>query len=179
MPPVKKYSEEELYSELKGRSRLAFEYLYDNYSPALYGVIFNIVRSEETANDVLQEAFVKIWNNIAQYDPAKAKLYTWMINVARNVAIDKLRSKQEKADRILKNDKEFIYQNNSASHTFIDGIGVGKLVENLDEEQKQIIDFLYFKGYTQSETAEELGIPLGTVKSRVRLAITKLRKHFS
>lgn len=172
------YTEEVLVAEIKGKSRKAFEYLYDNYSPALLGVIYNVLRNEEASNDALQEVFVKIWNNIHNYDPSKAKLYTWMLNIARNHAIDKLRSKAMKTDRELRNDKNFVSHINGNVSTFVDGIGLQKLIDGLDIEQRQIIDYIYFQGYTQSEVAEELNIPLGTVKSRVRLAVNKLRKHF-
>ncbi len=176
--PLATYTEEVLVAEIKGKSRKAFEYLYENYSPALLGVIYNVLRNEEASNDALQEVFVKIWNNIHNYDPSKAKLYTWMLNIARNHAIDKLRSKAMKTDRELRNDKNFVSHINGNVSTFVDGIGLQKLIDGLDIEQRQIIDYIYFQGYTQSEVAEELNIPLGTVKSRVRLAVNKLRKHF-
>lgn len=172
------YTEEVLIAEVKGKSRKAFEYLYENYSPALYGVIFNVLRNEEASNDALQEVFVKIWSNIQNYDPGKAKLYTWMLNIARNHAIDKLRSKAMKTDKELRNDRTFVEHINGNTSTYVDGIGLQKLVDGLDTEQRQIIDYIYFQGYTQAEAAEELNIPLGTVKSRVRLAVNKLRKHF-
>ncbi len=178
MDKAKKYTEEFLYSALRSKSKTAFEYLYDNYSPALYGVIFNILKNEEASNDALQEVFVKIWNNFDSYNPERSRLYTWMMNIARNHSIDKLRSKAMKGDRELKNDKEFIRNSSATLSPFVDGIGVKKLVDDLDKEQKDIIELLYFQGFTQSEAAEELSIPLGTVKSRVRLAMNKLRKHF-
>jgi len=174
----KKYTEEFLYSGLRSKSKKAFEYLYDNYSPALFGVIYNILQNEEASNDALQEVFVKIWNNFDSYDPERSRLYTWMMNIARNHAIDKLRSKAMKGDRELKNDKEFVKAASGTATTFVDGIGVHKLVDDLEKEQKEVINLLYFQGFTQSEAAEELNIPLGTVKSRVRLAMNKLRKHF-
>lgn len=179
MDKAKKYTEEFLYSALRSKSKTAFEYLYDNYSPALYGVIFNILKSEEASNDALQEVFVKIWNNFDSYDPERSRLYTWMMNIARNHSIDKLRSKAMKSDRELKSDKNFIRNNSTVSSPFTDGIGLKKLVDDLEKEQKDIIELLYFQGFTQTETAEELNIPLGTVKSRVRLAMNKLRKHFT
>jgi RNA polymerase sigma-70 factor (ECF subfamily) len=176
---AKKYTEEFLYSGLRSKSKQAFEYLYDNYSPALYGVVYNILHNEEASNDALQEVFVKIWNNFDSYDPERSRLYTWMMNIARNHAIDKLRSKAMKGDKELKNDKEFIRNVSGSLSQFTDGIGLNKLVNELEKEQKDIIDLLYFKGFTQTEAAEELNIPLGTVKSRVRLAMNKLRKHFT
>ncbi len=174
----KKYDEQLLYSELKGKSKHAFEYLYDNYSPALYGVIFNVLRDEDLSNDALQEVFVKIWNNFDLYDPQKSRLYTWMLNIARNHSIDKLRSKNVSGRKDIKTDRDFVARNNNHPEQFIEGIGLRKLVECLDEEQKIVVDLLYFQGFTQAEAAEELNIPLGTVKSRVRIAIHKLRKYF-
>lgn len=178
MDKAKKYTEEFLYSALRSKSKTAFEYLYDNYSPALYGVIFNILKNEEASNDALQEVFVKIWNNFDSYNPERSRLYTWMMNIARNHSIDKLRSKTMKGDRELKSDKDFIRNSSATSSPFTDGIGLKKLVDDLESEQKDIIELLYFQGFTQSEAADELSIPLGTVKSRVRLAMNKLRKHF-
>jgi RNA polymerase sigma factor (sigma-70 family) len=174
----KKYSEEFLCSGLRSKSKTAFEYLYDNYSAALYGIVFNILHQEEASNDALQEVFVKIWNNFDSYDAQRSRLYTWMANIARNHAIDKLRSKTFKGENSLKTDKEFV-NNTTVISQFVDGIGLKKLVDDLEEEQKAIIDLLYYKGFTQSEAAEELSIPLGTVKSRARLAMNKLRKYFT
>jgi RNA polymerase sigma factor (sigma-70 family) len=173
----KKYDEDLLYSELKSKSRKAFEYLYDNYSPALYGVIYNVLREEEASNDALQEVFVKIWNNFDTYDPVKSRLYTWMLNIARNHSIDRLRSKTTADRKDLKKDKDFV-ERQQQPEPFVEGIGLRNLVDHLEEEQKIVIDLLYFQGFTQAEAAEELNVPLGTVKSRVRIAIHKLRKYF-
>lgn len=178
MDRPKKYDEEALYAELKTKSRKAFEYLYDNYSAALYGVILNILHNEENSNDALQEVFVKIWNNFDSYSPQKSRLYTWMLNIARNHAIDKLRAKGIADKKDVKKDRLFAETRSKGQETFVEGIGLRKLVDHLDEEQKVVIDLLYFKGFTQAEAAEELKIPLGTVKSRVRIAIHKLRNFF-
>lgn len=102
-----------------------------------------------------------------------------MANIARNHAIDKLRSKAIKAERELKKDTVYAKTITTTSSQFTDGIGLKKLVDDLDKEQKDIIELLYFRGFTQSEAAEELSVPLGTVKSRVRLAMNKLRKYFT
>lgn len=173
-----KYTEEALIRDLKGRSRKAFDYLYDNYSSALYGIVYGVVKNEETADEVLQDVFVKIWNNIDSYDPAKGKLYTWMLNIARNQGIDRLRAGKNEAQRKVKLEGTSEAMAATSLNTHIEGIGLRKLVDHLDKDQRDIIDLLYFKGFTQTEAAEELAIPLGTVKSRVRLAVNKLRKLF-
>lgn len=163
---------------LKARDENALRALYDHYSAALYGVIFRIVNDKETAEDILQETFVKIWNNSAGYDSSRGRLYTWMLNIARNNAIDKTRSKNFKSEGQVRNIEDFVYsvekQHNESIPT--DHIGLKKLVEGLKPEQRQLIDLLYFNGYTQTEVADEFGIPLGTVKTRVKAAITRLRE---
>jgi RNA polymerase sigma-70 factor (ECF subfamily) len=151
------------------------------YSSSLYGVISRIITDTPTAEDVLQETFVKIWHSFSSYSAEKGRLFTWMVNIARNLAIDKLRSKDFKNQN-----KNQELENNV---TFIDGqkntvykpelLGIKELVETLKPEQKSILDLVYFKGYTHVEAAEELGIPLGTIKTRLRMAILQLRKFFN
>ncbi|CAN5918198.1 sigma-70 family RNA polymerase sigma factor [soil metagenome] len=171
-------TEPELISLLKARDELGLRVLYDHYSAALYGVILRIVIERETAEDVLQESFVKIWNNSASYDASKGRLYTWLLNVARNTAIDKTRSKNFRKGAQVQSIEDFVYtvdkQHNNT--TAIDHIGLRKFVDELKPDQKQLIDLLYFGGYTQSEAAEELNLPLGTVKTRVKAALTRLRE---
>ena len=171
-------SEEMLFSGLRNKNKFAFQYLYDNYSSALYGVIFNILSHKEASDDTLQEVFVKIWGNFDSYDPQRSRLYTWMLNIARYHAIDKLRSKEMKCDRHLKRDKEFAKKLSFSPAPFVEGIGLKKLLDYLDKEQKDVIELVYFQGFTHTEAAEELNIPLGTVKTRLRLAIIKLRTIF-
>lgn len=163
---------------LKARNETALRALYDHYSAALYGVIFRVVGEKETAEDLLQETFVKIWNNSAAYDPSKGRLYTWMLNIARNNAIDKTRSKNYRNEGQVRSLEDFVYEagKQHSQVTTTDHIGLKKLVEGLKPEQKELVDMLYFGGYTQTEAAEELGIPLGTVKTRIKAAITRLRE---
>src|SRR5712671_153110 len=87
------YSEQELVSALKAKDDQAFSYLYDHYSGALYSIIFQIVKTPESASDTLQEVFVNIWRKIESYDPLKGRLFTWMLNISRNASIDMIRSK--------------------------------------------------------------------------------------
>ena len=174
--PVKKYSEEELVNLLKLEDKSAFSYLYDNYSAALFGVILKILnQDEETAEDVLQDAFIKIWKKITSFDPLKGTLFTWMLNIARNTAIDKVRSFKNLSIQSINNNVhsvDKIHQHKSVE----DRIGIKEIVNTLKPEYQSIIDLAYFKGYTQEEISIELNLPLGTVKTRARAALVELRK---
>ncbi len=178
MQSAVKYSEEDLITLLQRRDQTAFAYLYDNYSAALNGVIARMVDDTQLAEDILQETFVKIWNNFGQYDAAKGRLFTWMINITRNLTIDTLRSKGYKKQQKISQDENFVSstQDKNFSTSKFDTIGIRKQVQNLKPDQKIIIDLAYFGGYTQEEISKEMRIPLGTVKTRMRTAIIELRK---
>jgi RNA polymerase sigma factor (sigma-70 family) len=163
------------------KDKSAFEYLYDNYSGSLYGVVSRIIQKEEVAEEVLQDLFLKIWDKIESYDPAKGRLFTWMLNLARNLAIDKTRSKEitkEGKTKGIDNLVNAIDRRESVEQG-VDSIGVKDILSGLSEEQKFVVDYLYFKGYSQSELADEFNIPLGTVKTRLRLAMKQLRSIVS
>jgi RNA polymerase sigma-70 factor, ECF subfamily len=177
---TQKISEAELVDWLQRKDKKGFEMLYDNYSPALYGVITKIVRSEEVAADVLQDTFVKIWQRIDSYDASKGRLFTWILNIARNTAIDRIRSQDFKHtanSQPLEQTLGTLDQQVNAQPA-IEHIGLQKVIDTLKPEHQSIIDLLYFKGYTQAEAAEELDIPLGTLKTRVKLAMNQLRAFF-
>lgn len=177
----KTLSENELVLAIRQRDKLGAEALYDMYSSSLYGVIYRIVQHEEIAEDLLQDTFVKIWNSFSSYDSTKGRLFTWMVNVARNLSIDKVRSKDfrnNSKNQDLENTVNFVDEQRSTAIN-PDILGVKELVQQLKPEQKSILDLVYFRGYTHVEAAEELGIPLGTVKTRMRMAIITLRKFFN
>ena len=178
MPATIKYSEEELVVQLQSRNQQAFAYLYDNYAAALNGVIYRLVEDKELAEDILQEAFVKIWNNFSSYDSNKGRLFTWMLNLTRNLTIDTLRSKGYKKQSKISSDENSVsnYADSNAVAEKFDALGIRKQLSNLKPEQRSIIDMAYFNGYTQDEISKEMGIPLGTVKTRMRSAILELRK---
>ena len=170
-------SEADLTARLQNGDQLALAYLYDNYSAALFGVIIRIVQEKNAAEEVLQDVFLKIWTRITSYDSQKGKLFTWMLNIARNAAIDKVRSGEFSKQKKTKDLSDFvnnIEQTNTESQSF-DGIGIQQVLQQLPKEQQIILDYLYFKGYTQSELAEEKNIPLGTVKTRLRMAMQTLQ----
>jgi RNA polymerase sigma factor (sigma-70 family) len=175
------FTEEELVALLREKNKTGLEYLYDHYSRALYGVIIQVVQTEELAEDVMQETFLKIWNNFSMFDDTKGRLYTWIVNIARNLAIDKIRSKDfrnNSKNQELENNVPVIDRfKNTAYNPEV--MGIKELVNNLRPEQQQIVDLIYFQGFTHSEVAEKLQIPLGTVKTRLRMSIMILRKFFN
>lgn len=175
------YSEEELVQLLREGGRAAFSYLYRQYSAVLYGIVHKIVYDEQTAQDVLQDVFVKIWSNIGQYDPRKGRLYTWMLNIARNTAIDKLRSRGEIMKGKIRTGEDIVDNIGSSMKTeqATETIGLRKMVGGLKPEYQVIVDLAYFKGYTLDEISKTLDVPLGTVKTRMRSAIKQLREQFS
>lgn len=150
--------------------------LYDEYSSALYGVVVRILRSTSHAEDVLQETFVRVWTNRESYSPDRGTLFTWMLNIARNLAIDTLRKASYSREEI-QTAEEIVGIDSRVSdpREAAESVDLKSLVGTLPPEQQEIIDLVYFKGYSQSEIAEEYDIPLGTVKSRVRLAMNTLR----
>ncbi len=174
-----KYEEEELIALLKDKTKAGFDYLYENYSRALYGVIYNIIPDEEKAQDLLQDVFVKIWNNIEQYDASKGRFYTWIFNVARNASIDKTRSKEFNKDRKTSSIDNSVFAVNRSNWetTQVDHIGLDKIIQTLTPDQQQLLDLIYFKGFTQAEVSEMLDMPLGTVKTKIRKIVLTLRER--
>jgi len=170
-------AEADLVALLQRRDQRGFALLYDNYSAALYGIILKIVRTEEVAADVMQDAFVKIWRNIDSYHAGKGSLFTWILNVARNTAIDKIRSQdfqQATQNQSLDSFVGIVEQENPVDMQ-VDAIGLRRVVAGLRPEHRTLIELIYFQGYTQAEVSEELDIPLGTVKTRIKTALTQLR----
>jgi RNA polymerase sigma-70 factor, ECF subfamily len=178
LPKTTTYTHDELVDMIKNRNQQAFGYLYDNYSKALFGIINNIIPSTEEAEDILQNTFIKIWTNFDSYDSAKGRLYTWMINIARNMAIDCTRSKAEKNKHKIQDLTNDVYVLNTtyADNDRTDTIGLKEVVNSLKDDHQLMIQMAYYKGYTQDEIAKELNIPLGTVKTKVRQALLKLRE---
>ena len=170
------YHESELVSLLKQRQEPAFNYLYDHYSGSLYSVIVSIVPDRELANDLLQEVFVKIWRQIETYDNTKGRLFTWMLNVARNASIDAVRSKNFQQSQQNRELTENVYDEGGSTETNTDKIGLRKIVQKLKEEYRVLILLSYFEGYTQDEISKILKIPLGTVKTRLRTALIQLKQ---
>lgn len=169
-------SDENIIRLLKQNNKEGLSLLYDKYAPVLYGVIHRILQNTEASEEVLQDTILKIWNNAEKYDAARGNLLTWIINIARNAAIDRARLKSfnRKSEQI-----EEISNKLEEAAINPDIIGLKELVKKLNADHQTILELIYFKGYTQSEAAEALEIPIGTVKSRLYAAIGKLREMFS
>ncbi len=149
-----------------------FNTLYKNYQKSIYNEIYKFIYNERVAEDLCQEVFVKAWNNILMYDPQKGKIYTWLINITRNHCRDYLRSKY------YKNNKENINIENCSFKFFNDDnhrAEINDLLEKLPNGLTEITQLLFIQGYTQDEVAKLMQIPIGTVKTRSRQAITYLR----
>lgn len=151
--------------------------LYNTYGPALYGIVLRIVYSKEVAQQVIQDTFVKAWRSAANYDESKGRVFTWLLNIARNTAIDATRTphfrnsaKTESIDVLMHAQGDCTFNPNT--------LGLREAVQKMDEKYKKLIDLIYFKGHTHESASEETGLPIGTIKTRVRYAILELRKTF-
>lgn len=166
--------QEQYIQRLHTQDSSVIDDLYTDYGAALFGVISRIVKDEEMAKQVLQDSFLKIWKKGVSYDPEKGRLFTWMLNIARNTAIDLTRTRSFKnakktylLDRPIAEDAK-VYEPKDFSdlHGYIN---------NLEDKYKTLIKKAYLQQFTQQEIHEETGIPLGTVKTRLRFALKQLR----
>jgi RNA polymerase sigma-70 factor (ECF subfamily) len=157
-----------------------FSRLYNNYSAALFGLILKWVKDAETAENLLQDVFVKAWRSRELYDSSKGKIFTWLYNITRNICIDHLRSKAYKKIRlsVLSDNISGLIPAVNTDSMAPDTIGLRKLVNTLRSEEKEVIELMYFKGFTQKEIARLMNTPLGTVKTRMSRAINNLRYYF-
>lgn len=148
------------------------------YSSTLFGTISLMIKGDE-ANDILQEVMIKIWNSPGQYDPGKGRLFTWMLNITRNYTIDVIRSKRFK-NQLKNTDITEIENFEALKRTDYNPnvIGIKDLIKRLNPDQQKILEVIYFKGYTFQEAADEMNLPLGTLKTKVRSALIELRSDF-
>lgn len=177
--PTYKIEDSAIIALFKQHDQKAIALAYDKFHAALYGVILNIVLDEVLAEEVLQDTFVKAWRHRDTYDESKGRLFTWLINIARNTAIDYTRLKSfSQKNQDLDSSVNSIDSNEQFNFNE-ETIGLKEIVDKMPDDLKILLEYVYFKGYTQAETAEQLKIPLGTVKTRLRTAINYLRKYFN
>lgn len=169
--------EKQIVDFLAKGDKKALNLLYENYAESLYGVILKVTSNEELAQDALQETFIKVWKNSKKYDSKKAKLFTWLYRIAKNTAIDKLRSFNNRFEKEVQIDKSNVYILPTASLNQ-DVIDLKEHVARLDEKYQIVLKALFFEGMTQQEASEELDIPLGTIKSRLKIGLRELKKVY-
>ncbi|MEL6976228.1 MAG: sigma-70 family RNA polymerase sigma factor [Bacteroidota bacterium] len=169
--------EKHIVSLLAEKDDKAIALLYEHYGDTLYGVAYKVVKDEDLAQDILQESFVKIWKKADSYDATKAKLFTWLFRITRNTAIDKLRSITNKSDKEVQIDVSDVY-NVGVAGLNPDFLDVKENLGKIELKYQIVLEALFFQGMTQQEASEELDIPLGTIKSRLKIGLRELGKIY-
>ena len=173
--------DEELARRLQRREPDAMATLYDRFGRLAYSVILSIVRDAAIAEDLVQETFLRVWNRAQAFEPGRGALGSWLLAIARNRAIDYVRSSGARMNRnaweldVREHPSLFVNAERdvlNADHSR----RVRAAVEKLTEKQRQVIEFAYYEGLSQTEMAERMGEPLGTVKTWVRTALKNLRE---
>lgn len=172
--------DKELICAIVERNQEAVAELYDRFSSMLMALAYRILGSSQDAEEILQETFLQVWNQAGRYDPKRSSVSTWLVLIARSRAIDRLRSRQVQTRTVTAAQQE-----KPDSHASPTGVGdvllherrqrLGEEMSKLPDEQRQVLELAFYGGSTQSEIAEQTGIPLGTVKTRTLLAMKKLR----
>lgn len=178
-PEQAQESDVDLLHAVARGEEVALARLYDNYRVILFGLLVRILNSRPEAEDVLQEVFLQVWNKAADFDEARGRPFTWLVTLARSRAIDRLRSLSSRERTAQNAAHEIIEQTSDAAEDAIrseDGKVVRQALVQLPAEQRRVLELAYFEGLTQSEVATRLDTPLGTVKTRMRSGMTKLRE---
>lgn len=163
-----------LIQQLMKKDQAGLSQLYSKYSDAMYGIILRIVKNQSVAEEVMQSTFLTVWNKIDTYAPNRGSLFTWMYRIAKNKSIDVIRLKKFQAQE--KTESFDVHVHSGATNKNVNSkIDVEKLMDGLDSKYKEVLNKMYLEGYSHGDIAKELDIPLGTVKTRLRTAIKKLR----
>ena len=173
----------ELLRRIAQRERAAFEDLYSRYANILYASALKFVKEDADAQDVVQDVFIQIWDKAKLYDPAKGKPLTWALTLTRNRAIDRIRAIQRRTRLRDEFEQETFIDESAGVREALSGVDASEkgqilraAVSQLSPQQKKVIELAYFGGLTQTEIAEKLGEPLGTVKARARRGLLKLKE---
>ena len=178
---AERLADEELMPLIGDKDPEAFEVFYDRHGGVAFSLAYRIVGERAAAEDVTQEAFISIWRSGARYDRARGSVRSWTLGVVRNRAIDALRSKAGRAPKLDFDDDSILEQRPAAELTEDEALRretsheVRGALDELPGEQSQVIELAYFGGFSHSEIARMLGVPLGTVKGRMRLGLEKIR----
>lgn len=151
--------------------------LYEHYSAAVYGIVIRMVKNDDIAKEVMQDVFVKAWKHADKYDSKKGRLYTWIAQIARNCCLTTIRSGNFQRDSKTDSLDPSVYDSEGMStESKIQDSGLATVLSKLDDKHKILIDYIYYRGYSQREAAEALSLPVGTVKTRIRTALLELRR---
>jgi RNA polymerase sigma-70 factor (ECF subfamily) len=178
---AERLADEELMPRIGEKDPDAFEVFYDRHGGVAYSLAYRIVGERGAAEDVTQEAFISIWRSGARYDAARGSVRTWMLGIVRNRAIDALRSKAGRAPKLDFDDDSILEHRPAEELTDSEALRretaqeVRGALDELPGEQSKVIELAYFGGFSHSEIAGMLGVPLGTVKGRMRLGLEKIR----
>src|SRR4051795_607673 len=178
---AERLADEELMPLIGEKNPDAFEVFYDRHGGVAYSLAYRIVGERGAAEDVTQEAFISIWRSGTRYDAARGSVRTWMLGIVRNRAIDALRSRAGRAPKLDFDDDSRLEHRPAAEHTESEALEretaqeVRGALDELPGEQAKVIQLAYFGGFSHSEIAGMLGVPLGTVKGRMRLGLEKIR----
>lgn len=176
-------TDSDLYEGLRAGDKSCLEMLYQKYEKLLYSYAYKMTSNHERSEEVVQDVFMKIWQKKGAYDANKGKLSTWLISITRNSAIDL--SRRKKLDTFEYDERDDVNSDTNHFNSSVEQEAerhenqemINKAMHELNDEQKKIITLFYFKAYSQSQIAAALDLPLGTVKSRLRLALGHLRKN--
>jgi len=173
----------DLLARVAKRERAAFEQLYDRYANILYATAMKFLKEDADAQDVVQDVFIQIWDKAKLYDPAKGKPLTWALTLTRNRSIDRIRAIQRRTRLRDDFEKETVLDESAGVRESLSGVDASEksqvlrdAVGRLSPEQRKVIELAFFRGFTQSEIADRLGEPLGTVKARARRGLMKLKE---
>jgi RNA polymerase sigma factor (sigma-70 family) len=172
-------AESQLVQRLYARDELAMAFFYKNYKQALYHTIWRIVRQDELTQDILQETMLKFWLTFPSYDTGKGRLFTWVLTIARNLSIDRLRSARRTSQRTQSLTEAEVLHLAAPTAFRPEHVGVLDWLALLGPSDRQLVELLYVQGYTQAEAADELQLPLGTIKSRGRRIIRALARRMN
>jgi RNA polymerase sigma-70 factor (ECF subfamily) len=177
---LQRLADEELMGLVGGGSAEAFEVVYDRHSGAAFSLAYRMCGRRATAEDVLQEAFLALWRTGARYDRARGSVRNWILRIVHNRAVDALRRGVVR-ERNLSHEEGLVERVPGAEHTEEEVLRgerseeVQGLLGELPREQRRVIELAYFGGFTHTEIAAMLEMPIGTVKGRMRLGLAKLR----
>ena len=177
-------SKDGLLPKIASGDQVAFEDLYDRHSRVVYSLLLRMLRDPEEANETLQETFIQVWNRAAAYDAARGSEIAWLIQIGRSRALDRIRAKKLRNQKELDAGRDISIRKPHVEHTDTDGrtyetelrLHVRRALDELPAPQRAALELAYFEGLSQTEIAEKLSEPLGTVKTRMQLGMRKLKE---